>query len=66
VGFLLAVGEKYIDVHRTVESGKRKVFFLFPPETEDRAHQFFNGAVIPAVQYKDGVTRVKNILFDMD
>ena len=65
VGFLLAVGEKYIDIQRTVAGGKQKVYFLFPPEVEARAHDFFNGAELPAVNYKRAIENVKTILFDM-
>lgn len=64
VGYLLACGEKYLDIQRTVEGGKRKVYFLFPPDVESKAHQFFNGGTLPAVAYRNSVENVKSILFD--
>ena len=64
VGYLLATGEKYLDIHRTIEGGRRKVYFLFPPEVEAKVHQFFNGGTLPAVQYRNSVENVKSILFD--
>lgn len=64
VGYLLATGEKYIDIQRTVEGGKRKVYFLFSPDLEAKAHQFFNGGTLPAVAYRNSVENVKSILFD--
>lgn len=64
VGYLLAIGEKYVDIHRTTEGNKRKVYFLFPTDVEVKAHEFFNGGVIPAVQYRNSIQNVKTILFD--
>ena len=62
--YLLSVGVKYIDVLRTVESGKRKVYFLFPLDAEPKAHDFFRGASVPAVSMRNSVENVKSILFD--
>ena len=64
VGYLLATGEKYLDIRRTTEGGNRKVYFLFTPEVEAKAHEFFNGGTLPAVQYRNSVQNVKSILFD--
>lgn len=64
VGYLLASGEKYLDVHRTVEGGKHKVYFLFSLTAEAKAHEFFNGGTLPAVAYRNSVENVKSILFD--
>lgn len=64
VGYLLATGERYLDVNRTVKNGRNKVYFLFPPEVEVRAHEFFNGGTLPAVAYRNSVENVKSILFD--
>ena len=65
VAFLLAVGEHYVDIDRTVVHGRAKVFFLFHSEVESRAHEYFNGGMLPAVQYKNSVENVRSILFDM-
>ena len=60
----MATGEKYIDIDRTTDNGRRKVYFLFPPGAETKAHQFFNGGILPAVAYRNSVENVKSILFD--
>lgn len=65
VAYLLASGEKYIAVDRRVENGKHKVYFLFSPEVEERVHDYFNQATIPAILLKNSVENVKNILFDI-
>ena len=64
VGYLLAAGEKYLDIHRTVENGRNRVYFLFPPDVEAKAHEFFNGGTLPAVAYRNSVENAKSILFD--
>jgi len=64
IAFLIASGEKYISIDRRVNENKPQVFFLFPPETEELAHNFFNGDKIPAIDLKDAVGRVKSILYD--
>ena len=65
VAYLMATGEKYISIDRRVNENKPQVFFLFPPETEELAHNFFNGDKIPAIDLKDAVGRVKSILWDL-
>jgi len=64
IAFLIASGEKYLYIDRQINEGKSKVFFFFPLDVEELAHDFFNGEKIPAIALKDAVGRVKSILYD--
>lgn len=64
-GYLLASGEKYLSIERRNVANRTKVFFIFSSDVEDKVHAFFNGAIIPAVNYRNSIENVKNILFDI-